>query len=163
MEKKNFFTRDEIASIIIPDALNVEQALRVMDKQGMQILLVTNVNNELIGIVTDSDLRRAVLRGVKLSDQVEDLVQKKFKSVLLNDYKSNPSTVDRSGYNHIPVLDDSNHIAGLLMTANTMASQNAEVPVNDTPVVEWLVARERAFSFTNICLNQCFPLETALF
>jgi dTDP-glucose pyrophosphorylase len=159
MIKKKFFNPSEIAPIIIPDALNVEQSLRVMDEQGMQILLVTNDNKELIGIVTDSDLRRAVLRGVQLSDQVENLVQKKFKSVLFADWQVNPSLCDQSGYNHIPVLDAGNHIAGLLMTSSERADQNLEVPVNKTPVVVMAGgAGTRLAPFTNILPKPMLPV-----
>ena len=56
------------------------------------------------------------------------------------------------------MLDDSNHIAGLLMTADTMASQNAEVPVNDTPVVVMAGGAGTRLPFTNILPKPMLPV-----
>ena len=79
MIKKKFLSLEEILPLIVPDTENVERALHVLNEQGLQILLVIDSDKNLVGIVTDSDLRRAVLRGVRLVDRVDRLMQKKYK------------------------------------------------------------------------------------
>ena len=159
MIKKKFLPHEEILPLIVPDTENVEQALHVLNEQGLQILLVIDSDKKLVGIVTDSDLRRAVLQGVQLSDRVDKLMQKKYKSVGYNDWLSNPRIGDPSGYNHIPVLSDGSQIAGLLIATSLLDEQHKEVPIIDTPVVIMAGGMgSRLAPFTNILPKPMLPV-----
>ena len=163
MIKKKFLSREEILPLIVPDTENVERALHVLNEQGLQILLVIDSDKNLVGIVTDSDLRRAVLRGVRLVDRVDRLMQKKYKSVGYNDWLSDPHLGDPSGYNHIPVISDGGQIAGLLIATSLLDEQHKEVPVIDTPVVIMAGGMgSRLAPFTNILAVLEFSLLQVL-
>lgn len=51
--------------------------MKVIDQSALQIALVVNERNELLGTVTDGDLRRAIIRGVKLDQFVSEIMNTK--------------------------------------------------------------------------------------
>ena len=53
---------------------SLKEVMSVMDSAGIGIALVVNDVGKLLGIVTDGDVRRALLRGVDLNDKVEDIM-----------------------------------------------------------------------------------------
>jgi dTDP-glucose pyrophosphorylase len=53
----------------------VQKALESIEEGAVGAALVVDEKDRLVGIVTDGDLRRAILRGVKMSDGVERLLE----------------------------------------------------------------------------------------
>ncbi|WP_348653131.1 nucleotidyltransferase family protein [uncultured Sulfurimonas sp.] len=53
----------------------VKEALEIIDKAAMQIALVVDKNDDkLLGTLTDGDIRRALLKGIVLSDTIESII-----------------------------------------------------------------------------------------
>ncbi|OZC03432.1 nucleotidyltransferase family protein [Rubricoccus marinus] len=61
--------RDWKQTLISPKA-TVREAVRVIDAAALQIALVVDDEGRLLGTVTDGDVRRAILSGVSLDDDV---------------------------------------------------------------------------------------------
>jgi len=59
--------------VINPDA-SLRQALQVIDASAMQIALVVNPDNRLLGTITDGDIRRALLRGDDMDITVDKIM-----------------------------------------------------------------------------------------
>ena len=57
---------DNIKEICMNPETSVMNAMRIIDKGGAQIALVVNEEEQLIGTVTDGDIRRALLNGANL-------------------------------------------------------------------------------------------------
>lgn len=55
--------------LVFPSASIIE-TMKNIDKTAAQIALVVNENNQLLGTVTDGDIRRGILKGISLEDQV---------------------------------------------------------------------------------------------
>ena len=58
-------------SITIDADSKFYQALEVINKGGYQLCLVRNQKCGLLGMVTDSDIRKALLKGIALDSSVE--------------------------------------------------------------------------------------------
>lgn len=61
---------------IISGTATIKDALTAITKSGSFMACATSVSGELVGIVTDSDVRRALLSGAGLSDSVAQWVQR---------------------------------------------------------------------------------------
>ena len=134
-DTKFFLSVAQIRSIIIPVSTSFKKAIEVMDNGGLQVVLVTDEFSKIIGLVTDGDLRRAVLGGVKLSDSVEVVVKKDFCSVSSDDLKNDISTDKLRLFTHIPVLSDDREIVGLLVEKHMRFQPESNIQKNDTPVI----------------------------
>lgn len=78
-------------------------------------LIVTDGEGRPVGTVTDGDIRRAIIRGVGLSDNVGEAMMQKFRSVrrssvdvgFIRDIRS-------AGIRVLPVIDDDGRLVGIV-------------------------------------------------
>ncbi len=76
MEKDIFLTADSLIS----------QALKKFNSEGEKVLLVTEVK-KLIGVVTDGDIRRAVLAGSSLNDPITRIYNRSPSYIFESDFE----------------------------------------------------------------------------
>ena len=58
--------------------VTVKQAVKLIDKGGIGFISIINEEQEVIGVLTDGDFRRAILSGKSLDDEVIDIANKDF-------------------------------------------------------------------------------------
>lgn len=63
--------------IVVNPGMLLSDAIRVLDEQGKRSLVVADTQYRLLGIVSDGDVRRALLRGLQLNDPVDSIMQRK--------------------------------------------------------------------------------------
>ncbi len=61
--------------VFISPGSTLKQALRALSQSGGKCLVVTDEKRELLGTLTDGDLRKAILKGKKLSDSIASIYQ----------------------------------------------------------------------------------------
>lgn len=60
--------------IFVSPLSTIQEALKVIDKEALQLVLVVNIDNRLLGTVTDGDIRRALISGVSLSLPISEIM-----------------------------------------------------------------------------------------
>lgn len=55
---------------------SILEVLKIINTEALRVAMVTDDNNKFIGIVTDGDVRRGLIRGVSLQDPVSNIVNK---------------------------------------------------------------------------------------
>lgn len=68
-----------IDKYIISESVNIRIAIQQMDMGGVGFVAVTDAEGRMVGIVTDGDFRRAVLKGVSLDENILIITNKKYK------------------------------------------------------------------------------------
>lgn len=58
------------AAVLSPSA-SIKQAITKLNDTGLQIVLVLDANDTLLGTLTDGDIRRSLLKGLTLDDDIE--------------------------------------------------------------------------------------------
>lgn len=103
----------------VPPTTTLAEAIRLMEQVGIGILLICSESGELLGVLTDGDLRRAIMARKSLSDVCLD-----FANIhpLVVTEKLDPDKIidlmDRGGkskINQIPVLDNTRRVIDLLL------------------------------------------------
>ncbi len=61
---------------MLPTEGTVQDAIRSLDKSGLQIVLVTAGDERLVGTLTDGDIRRGLLRGLGMGDSIGGIVNR---------------------------------------------------------------------------------------
>lgn len=64
----------KIDSIILQKSNTIKEAMECVNKSGFGIVLVINDERKLLGIVTDGDIRRALLSGKNLNTSIKDIM-----------------------------------------------------------------------------------------
>ena len=69
----------EISKCIIDDSSSVLDVLMMIDKlPSLQTVFVLDSQKNIVGTVTDGDIRRALIRGQTIKDNVTDVMHKNF-------------------------------------------------------------------------------------
>lgn len=92
--------------VIIKENSSIKDAVINLNAYGIKICLVVNKQDELLGTLTDGDIRRGFLKGYKLSDKVSKVINKNFfsinKGALIKD--SVYEKMKKFNNNYLPVL-----------------------------------------------------------
>lgn len=105
--------KDWKKALIQPEARTYE-ALKIIDASAMQIALVVDVQTRLMGVVTDGDIRRALLEGMSLEEPVHLIMNRNFTAA---DPQASAEEIlalmRRKSLHHIPLVDSQGRVAGL--------------------------------------------------
>ncbi|MCF8095436.1 MAG: nucleotidyltransferase family protein [Desulfobacteraceae bacterium] len=111
--RKNF-----TASRVQPD-ISIKKALEYLDQSGTGILILCEADDTLAGVVTDGNVRRAMLKGVDFNNEIRSICT---TNPVVGHYPISRAKaleiMDRSReftVNHLPLVDDSNKVIGLLL------------------------------------------------
>jgi len=84
----------------------IKSAMEKIDLSGWNIAIITDSKNRLLGVASDGDIRRALLKGKSLADPIKDIMEK--NPVALNNEKANDDeilkTMIEKGISQIPII-----------------------------------------------------------
>jgi len=61
-------------NILVSPKATIQEVLKVIDSESLQFSLVVDMDNRLLGTVTDGDIRRALINGVPLSHPISEIM-----------------------------------------------------------------------------------------
>ena len=64
---------DKFSSSFVFKKISIKEAMELLGKSKIHILFLINKKNELIGTITDGDIRRSLLNGYKLNDNAFEI------------------------------------------------------------------------------------------
>ena len=106
--------RFTIDSYCIESDATIKEALKVIDKNLTGGALVVNENNELVGTITDGDIRRAILRGLSINEGIEGAYFKNFKFVTEQHSKKKAKEyMLKNKIRQVPVIDKDKKLTDL--------------------------------------------------
>ncbi len=111
-----------IAKHIIRSDVSIRQALEALNDLSGDILtmFVLNSDNQLIGTLTDGDIRRGLIAGKELSESVETIMHRNFKALREgNDNFEHLRDIKKNKIDLIPILDSDNNILRILDLRST--------------------------------------------
>jgi CBS domain-containing protein len=98
----------------IPIASTIRDAMKCIDENSTGACIIHDATFSVIALVTDGDIRRALLLGVSLESSVIEIANTNFVFVdSCDDFKS---SVDAAalGYSFIPVLDFNRQLVDII-------------------------------------------------
>ncbi len=176
-----FVSKTDWMRAVIHEDATIEEVIVNLELTALRVSLVVNKNEQLIGIVTDGDIRRGFIKGHDLGSPVSQIMN------------SDPVTVDEGvrtqrinslmeelKINHIPVVDGSMKVSGLFILESSTKSnpqlnrvvimaggkgirmrpltENTPKPmllVAGKPILEHIIERfiQQGFSVFTICIG----------
>ncbi|GAC33439.1 nucleotidyltransferase family protein [Paraglaciecola polaris] len=93
--------------ILVLPLSTIQDVLKVIDSESLQLALVVDLDNRLLGTVTDGDIRRALISGVPLSRSISEIMSTTPTVVDCSTSKSQILELMNIKQLHsIPILDD---------------------------------------------------------
>ena len=112
--------RDWKKAIIHPTT-HIREAMQIIDTTAMQIALVNDEHSRLVGVITDGDIRRGILKGISLDQPVHRIMNRNFTWVGLNTSREEILRLMKlKVLRQIPVLDEQGRVVDLKLLADMM-------------------------------------------
>lgn len=121
----------DISDLRVRANQTVRETIAAIGANRRQIALVVDAADHLLGVVTDGDIRRGILRGVGLEDSAVEIMNSQPKVAQHTD--SSQMIIDQMAefaIRHMPVVDRDGKIIGLFM-----ADEIHPRPILATPIV----------------------------
>jgi dTDP-glucose pyrophosphorylase len=112
-------------AVLLPKTATIMDAIRVIDRGGLQLTMVTDENRVLLGTVTDGDVRRGLLRGISLDRPVSEVMNSKANVLEIG---LGPDValerMRRLSVHQLPVVDADGRVVGLELLDHLVAAQD---------------------------------------
>jgi dTDP-glucose pyrophosphorylase/CBS domain-containing protein len=99
---------------LLRPASTISEAIRVLEKDDTKIVLVVDESDRLLGTITDGDIRRGLLNGCLLEDQIRTVMNENPKVVFLGDDREIiRNKMENLSVRQMPVVDSRRVVHGL--------------------------------------------------
>lgn len=170
-----------ISSIKITPFSTIREALKIIDSGAMQIAIIVDENDRLVGTLTDGDIRRGLLNNLTLDDCIESIIFRTPTIATIHDSKEAIlQKALKKKLHQIPIVDDEHRIIGIkeieelvkprvkqnvvvLMVGGlgsrlwplTEDTPKPMLKVGNKPILQTIVEKFAAYGFVNIvmCVN----------
>jgi len=172
-------------NILLKPTSTIKEALNIIDRGAMQIALVIDENEKLLGTLTDGDIRRGLLNNLSLDESIETIVFKTPTVCTTEDTKEKILEIALSKKLHqIPVVDKDGKLVGIkeidellkpvyksnrvvlmvggLGTRLRPLTDNTPKPmlkVGNKPILETIILNFKKYGFVNIVLCVSYKSE----
>ena len=120
----------DISEIRLSQDASLKEALQVLNSSAAQIVLVTDEDNRLLGVVTDGDIRRGLLHGVDLTVPLSKVMNKTPKVLRPSDSAAaGRAAMLRYRVLHMPVVDDDGRVVNLRFLSDPRTGEFGDIPV----------------------------------
>lgn len=102
----------DIDKFILDESKTLYEAMQVLQKNERGILFVTD-NRRIIGVATDGDIRRSLLRGLSLESNVKDAMNSNFTALPISASDSLIRSSFKPTLRLIPLCDDEGNLVDL--------------------------------------------------
>lgn len=105
---------NDLGKILIQPDMQIQKAIEIIDISSQQIALVVDAEQKLLGTVTDGDIRRGLIRGVSLSEPVEQIMNGRPITIpQIKDHNSILNIMRVNKLRHLPVVDAAGRVIGI--------------------------------------------------
>lgn len=100
---------------VVSPATPLLEAIAKVDASAQQVALVLHPDGRLAGVLTDGDVRRAILRGRNLQTPVSEVMNSTPTSVPASTSRDEMlALMRRTSFHHLPLVDEANRVVGLV-------------------------------------------------
>lgn len=125
----NYSQDEKIAKLTVNENKDIKTTMRAIDNGALGIAFVVNADGKFVGIVTDGDIRRAILQGAKIENSIREIVNT--KPIVIQDEPSEEELLALQNrepiksklavgcFLKIPVLDNESRVKDIILLGGT--------------------------------------------
>lgn len=148
--------------IVLPN-ITIKQALKKISQSGQKCLVVVDENNNLLGTLSDGDLRKSILRGSGISECITSVYQPKPTVLVESNYKLDQAKklFINKKYDLIPIVNQNGVLVDVLVWEKVFKNGEKKEYLNlDVPAVIMAGGRgTRMEPFTKVLPKPLIPIH----
>lgn len=151
---------------LVSPSTPIIEAVAVINHSATQIAIVVEADGMLLGTVTDGDVRRGILNGVGLQDQISKVMNTTPTTATVADSRlALMALMRRKSIAQVPILDAARRVVGLATLADLLKQEQLDnwivlmaggrgtrlrplthslpkplIPVGGKPILEWTIS-----------------------
>lgn len=104
-------------NILISTKITLKKAMERLSESGNKTLVVVGNNNKMLGTLSDGDLRKAILKGVKINDSIETIYNHNPKYFIKGKYTISEAKkiFINTGFDLIPIIDNNKKVLDVVL------------------------------------------------
>lgn len=179
---------EKIKSVLVKEKSLIKEAIKQLNENSLQILLVIDDNYRLIGTVTDGDIRRAILNNVSFDEPVGKIMNRMPKFVYIGEEENAKELMIKHRIKTIPVLDRERRVVDLILMEKFLETKyeysekpnyvfimaggkgtrldpftkilpKPLIPIGDTPIIEVIIKNFKKYGFNNFLISVNYKAE----
>jgi len=106
--------KENLVRYVVDERATIFEAMRAINDNWREVVFVQNHSGRIVGLITDGDIRRGLLRGLKFEAKVGEVMSRDFISVRRQIDRNGVMDVMKARHiRHVPVLDEEGRLIGV--------------------------------------------------
>ena len=103
-----------VAHFVIAEDASIRAAMQAIDSNGREVVLVGGKDGQILGLITDGDIRRGLLAGLAIESAATKVMKRDFFAIGPEiDRAAILDMMKARGFVHVPVLDGRRHLLAI--------------------------------------------------
>lgn len=152
---KNNLKNDNWKKTLVSEGISIQDAISKLDQGAQQILMVVNSAEELIGTITDGDIRRALLDGKRLESKIDSVMNR--DAFVVPDSMAQEiilKIMTANSIRQIPIISEERKVVGL----HTWENLNVKTVLRNAMVIMAGGVGSRLYPLTENCPKPLLPV-----
>ncbi len=118
--------QEKLSTLFISPTVAIKEAMQKLGETQEKILFVVDKDNKLLGTVNDGDIRRGLIKGLNFTDEVHNVMHRKFSFVLHGTTKIKEAAKEimtEKKIEQIPVLEEKGKIIDVVLWTDIIGTQ----------------------------------------
>ncbi|WP_352418292.1 nucleotidyltransferase family protein [Proteiniborus sp.] len=147
----------KLQELFINKEMQIKDAIKRLDETAKKILLVVE-ENKLVGVLTDGDIRRWILKNGSLKEPVNIIMAKNPKFIFKKDEKNAKKILKEQSIEAIPVVDEKNEVIDIIFWNDNFNKKLNYTKMNNPVVIMAGGKGTRLEPYTNILPKPLIPI-----
>ncbi len=123
--------RNRLEKAIISSTLSISNVIPILDRSGVGALILCKKDRKVVGIITDGDIRRAIIRNIPFTDPCITIAN--MNPVIAGHNISREEALHIMNQtrpfkiNHLPLVDDEKKVVALLLRGDLISEEPASM------------------------------------
>ena len=152
---------EKCKKILAKPSLSLKAAFKQINDCGLQVLVVVDEEDKILGTVTDGDMRRAIIKNLDIQTPIQDIMT---KNPIVMSYNSNKEDalrlMKKHKIRHIPIVDKKNKIINIFLWEDFLKNGEVACAIKNISVIIMAGGKgERLDPFTKILPKPLIPID----
>ena len=113
--------KEELNKYTVSITTTIYEAMQLVDQNSKQMVALVDHNQNIIGVITDGDIRRAILKGIPLDSSVVDVAKK--NPLIATENESRKALISKmqdNSVSFIPLVNNENELADIVFLSDLL-------------------------------------------